>query len=194
MLVCVIIITIKEAHNYVGEHILDTLVSFVILQQIKRELLDSQRKVSSLQELSAQLLVNTKPQAVLLQSQAADEVRAQSSECLEAQEKVHVIWNRLRLLLREVSGDLEGLERRLETMDTRQVCTFTFVTLLCHDNISCSVLLYLNTNIILTVFELRASFYLFCRTPQFCLLLTSHASLDQQAPCQRQLPKVANDW
>uniref|UniRef100_A0A3B4YE87 Spectrin repeat containing nuclear envelope protein 1 n=1 Tax=Seriola lalandi dorsalis TaxID=1841481 RepID=A0A3B4YE87_SERLL len=75
------------------------------LTQIKRELLDSQQKVSSLQELSAQLLI-----------------QAQGSECLEAQEKVHVIWNRLRLLLREVSSDLEGLERRLETVDTQQDC------------------------------------------------------------------------
>uniref|UniRef100_A0A3Q3FN38 Spectrin repeat containing, nuclear envelope 1a n=1 Tax=Labrus bergylta TaxID=56723 RepID=A0A3Q3FN38_9LABR len=75
------------------------------LTQIKRELLDSEHKVSSLQELSAQLLVNTKPHG---------------SECLEAQEKVHVILNRLRLLLREVSSDLEGLERRLEAVDTQQ--------------------------------------------------------------------------
>uniref|UniRef100_A0A674A285 Spectrin repeat containing nuclear envelope protein 1 n=1 Tax=Salmo trutta TaxID=8032 RepID=A0A674A285_SALTR len=73
------------------------------LTQIKRELLDSQQKASSLQELSAQLLN-----------------QAQGSEHLEAQEKVHVIGNRLRLLLREVSTDLEGLERRLETMDTQQ--------------------------------------------------------------------------
>uniref|UniRef100_A0A3P8TBY5 Spectrin repeat containing nuclear envelope protein 1 n=1 Tax=Amphiprion percula TaxID=161767 RepID=A0A3P8TBY5_AMPPE len=73
------------------------------LTQIKRELVDSQLKVSSLQELSAQLLI-----------------QAQGSECLEAQEKVHVIWNRLRLLQREVSSDLEGLERRLEALDTQQ--------------------------------------------------------------------------
>uniref|UniRef100_A0A3B4FY37 KASH domain-containing protein n=1 Tax=Pundamilia nyererei TaxID=303518 RepID=A0A3B4FY37_9CICH len=65
------------------------------LMQIKCELLDSQQKVSSLQELSAQLLVNIKPQSL----------------CLEAQEKVHVIWNRLRLLQREVNSDLEGRSR-----------------------------------------------------------------------------------
>ncbi|XP_074471039.1 nesprin-1-like isoform X4 [Sebastes fasciatus] len=91
------------------------------LTQIKRELLDSQQKVSSLQELSAQLLVNTKPQTLLLlQSQASEQIQAQGSECLEAQEKVHVILNRLRLLLREVSSDLAGLERRLEATDTQQ--------------------------------------------------------------------------
>uniref|UniRef100_A0A3Q3FH00 Spectrin repeat containing nuclear envelope protein 1 n=1 Tax=Kryptolebias marmoratus TaxID=37003 RepID=A0A3Q3FH00_KRYMA len=79
------------------------------LTQIKRELLDSQQKVSSLQELSAQLL---------------------SSECLEAREKVHVIWNRLRLLQREVSSDLEGLEKRLEGLDTQQVRSICHVSLL----------------------------------------------------------------
>uniref|UniRef100_A0A672IE86 KASH domain-containing protein n=1 Tax=Salarias fasciatus TaxID=181472 RepID=A0A672IE86_SALFA len=67
------------------------------LMQIKCELLDSQHKVSSLQELSAQLLI-----------------QAQGSECLEAQEKVHVIWNRLRLLQREVSSDLEGVGSGLQ--------------------------------------------------------------------------------
>lgn len=77
--------------------------------------------MSSLQELSAQLLVSTKPQTLLLQSQASEQIQPQGSECLEAQEKVHVIWNRLRLLLREISSDLEGLERRLEAMNTRQV-------------------------------------------------------------------------
>lgn len=97
------------------------LSPFIVPQQIKRELLDSQQKVSSLQELSAQLLVNTKPQTLLLQSEASEEIQPQGSECLEAQEKVHVISNRLRLLLREVSSDLEGLERRLEAADTRQV-------------------------------------------------------------------------
>lgn len=96
-------------------------VSFIFPQQIKRELLDSQQKVSSLQELSAQLLVIAKPQTLLLQSQASEQIQAQGSECLEAQEKVHVIMNRLRLLLREVSSDLEGLEKRLEAMDKQQV-------------------------------------------------------------------------
>uniref|UniRef100_M3ZLV0 KASH domain-containing protein n=1 Tax=Xiphophorus maculatus TaxID=8083 RepID=M3ZLV0_XIPMA len=74
------------------------------LMQIKCELLDSQQKASFLQELSAQLLVNTRP-----------------SECLEAREKVHVIWNRLRLLQREVSSDLELLEKRLEVTEVQQV-------------------------------------------------------------------------
>lgn len=93
---------------------------FLLLQQIKRELLDSQQKVSSLQELSAQLLVSTKP--------PGEHAPAQSTECLEAREKVHVIWNRLRLLQREVSSDLEGLKRRLEAVDTQQVdCSSGFL-------------------------------------------------------------------
>ncbi|XP_042156778.1 nesprin-1 isoform X2 [Oncorhynchus tshawytscha] len=90
------------------------------LTQIKCELLDSQQKASSLQELSAQLLVHTQATSQS-QPQAAEQAQnqLQGSEHLEAQEKVHVIGNRLRLLLREVSTDLEGLERRLETMDTQ---------------------------------------------------------------------------
>ncbi|XP_031656062.1 nesprin-1 isoform X1 [Oncorhynchus kisutch] len=90
------------------------------LTQIKRELLDSQQKASSLQELSAQLLVHTQATSQS-QPQASEQAQnqLQGSEHLEAQEKVHVIGNRLRLLLREVSTDLEGLERRLETMDTQ---------------------------------------------------------------------------
>ncbi|XP_061667964.1 nesprin-1 isoform X8 [Syngnathoides biaculeatus] len=78
------------------------------LTQIKRELLDSQQTVSSLQELSALLLVST--------TAAAETLRPSlGGERLEAQEKVHVIWNRLRLLLREVDGDLEVLRGRLES-------------------------------------------------------------------------------
>ena len=92
-----------------------------MLQQIKRELLDSQQKVSSLQELSAQLLVMVKPHAVQLQSQSLQRIQAPGSDCLEAQEKVHVIMNRQKLLLREVSLDLEGLEKRLEATNKQQV-------------------------------------------------------------------------
>lgn len=86
-------------------------------------MLDSQQKVSSLQELSAQLLVSTaQPPAPLHGSPGG--------ECLEAQEKVHVIWNRLRLLLREVDADLEGLQKRLERQSTQQVETTTTTTTL----------------------------------------------------------------
>ncbi|XP_041108343.1 nesprin-1 isoform X15 [Polyodon spathula] len=66
------------------------------LMQIRRELLESQLKVASLQDMSSQLLVNT-----------------QGTDCLEAKEKVHVIGNRLKLLLKEVTRDLRELERML---------------------------------------------------------------------------------
>lgn len=91
-----------------------------VLQQIKRELLASQQKVSSLQELSTQLLVNTRPPS-LPQALGSEQLQAEGSECLEAQEKVHVISNRRQLLLREVSNDLDELERRLERADPQQV-------------------------------------------------------------------------
>lgn len=77
--------------------------------------------MSSLQELSAQLLVTTKPRAQLPQTQRSEQIRAQGSECLEAQEKVHVIMNRLKLLLREVTADLHSLEKRLKAVDKQQV-------------------------------------------------------------------------
>lgn len=115
------ILRLRENISQFKDKDVEHTVSFIFPQQIKRELLDSQQKVSSLQELSAQLLVIAKPQTLLLQSQASEQIQAQGSECLEAQEKVHVIMNRLRLLLREVSSDLEGLEKRLEAMDKQQV-------------------------------------------------------------------------
>ncbi|KTG06491.1 hypothetical protein cypCar_00011069 [Cyprinus carpio] len=74
------------------------------LKQIQRELLESEQKVDSLQELSGQLLV-----------------QAHGSECLEAQERVHVIGNRLRLLLKAVAADLELLEKELQASGNRQL-------------------------------------------------------------------------
>lgn len=91
------------------------------LQQIKYELQDSQQKVSSLQELSAQLLVSANASGL----RSPEQTWAQSSQCLEAREKVHVIWNRLKLLLREVGSDLEGLELRLEALDRSQQVRWT---------------------------------------------------------------------
>lgn len=60
--------------------------------------------MDSLQELSGQLLV-----------------QAHGSECLEAQERVHVIGNRLQLLLKAVDTDLELLEKELQASGSRQV-------------------------------------------------------------------------
>ncbi|XP_039603730.1 nesprin-1-like isoform X8 [Polypterus senegalus] len=68
-----------------------------ILMQIRQELLESQMKVVSLQSMSSQLLVN-----------------AVGADCLEANEKVHVIGNRLKLLLKEVTQDLRDLEKLLD--------------------------------------------------------------------------------
>ncbi|KAM7172378.1 nesprin-1 isoform 5-T6 [Macrochelys suwanniensis] len=68
-----------------------------LLMQIRRELLESQLKVVSLQDMSCQLLVN-----------------AEGKDCLEAKEKVHVIGNRLRLLLKEITHHIKDLEKILD--------------------------------------------------------------------------------
>uniref|UniRef100_A0A3Q2Q4V8 KASH domain-containing protein n=1 Tax=Fundulus heteroclitus TaxID=8078 RepID=A0A3Q2Q4V8_FUNHE len=74
-----------------------------MLTQIRQELLDSQLKVASLQDMSLQLLVNS-----------------QGSDCLEAKEKVHVIGNRLKLLLKEVTRDLRELSKLLDITSSQQ--------------------------------------------------------------------------
>ncbi|KAM4866179.1 nesprin-1 isoform 1-T1 [Thomomys bottae] len=73
------------------------------LMQLKRELLESQRRVASLQDMSCQLLVN-----------------AEGADCLEAKEKVHVIGNRLKLLLKEVSRHIKDLEKVLDMSSSQQ--------------------------------------------------------------------------
>ncbi|XP_061899190.1 nesprin-1-like isoform X1 [Entelurus aequoreus] len=73
------------------------------LTQIRQELLDSQLKVASLQDMSLQLLVNS-----------------QGGDCLEAKEKVHVIGNRLKLLLKEVTRDLRELAKILDITSSQQ--------------------------------------------------------------------------
>ncbi|XP_037675695.1 nesprin-1 isoform X12 [Choloepus didactylus] len=73
------------------------------LMQIRRELLESQLKVASLQDMSCQLLVNT-----------------EGTDCLEAKEKVHVIGNRLKLLLKEVSRHIKDLEKLLDMSGSQQ--------------------------------------------------------------------------
>ncbi|XP_037397692.1 nesprin-1 isoform X10 [Pygocentrus nattereri] len=73
------------------------------LTQIRRELLDSQLKVASLQDMSLQLLVHS-----------------EGSDCLEAKEKVHVIGNRLKLLLKEVTRDIRELEKTLDITSSQQ--------------------------------------------------------------------------
>ncbi|KAM6186414.1 nesprin-1 isoform 9-T9 [Rhynchocyon petersi] len=73
------------------------------LMQIRHELLESQVRVASLQDMSCQLLVN-----------------AEGADCLEAKEKVHVIGNRLKLLLKEVSRHIKDLEKVLDMSSSQQ--------------------------------------------------------------------------
>ncbi|XP_016067047.1 PREDICTED: nesprin-1-like isoform X3 [Miniopterus natalensis] len=73
------------------------------LTQIRHELLESQLRVASLQDMSGQLLVN-----------------AEGTDCLEAKEKVHVIGNRLKLLLKEVSRHIKELEKLLDMSSCQQ--------------------------------------------------------------------------
>uniref|UniRef100_A0A672NJW8 Nesprin-1-like n=1 Tax=Sinocyclocheilus grahami TaxID=75366 RepID=A0A672NJW8_SINGR len=73
------------------------------LLQIRRELLDTQLKVASLQDMSLQLLVHS-----------------EGSDCLEAKEKVHVIGNRLKLLLKEVTRDIRELQKTLDISSSQQ--------------------------------------------------------------------------
>ncbi|XP_047197742.1 nesprin-2-like isoform X2 [Hippoglossus stenolepis] len=68
------------------------------LMDLQEELRGRQRQVTSLQEISAQLLLE-----------------ATGHDSLEAKEKVHVIGNKLQLLLRQAAADLHMLQGRLET-------------------------------------------------------------------------------
>ncbi|XP_064420837.1 nesprin-2 [Latimeria chalumnae] len=68
------------------------------LKRLKQELLERQRQVNSLQELSSHLFV-----------------QAGGEDYTEAKEKVHVIGNKLKLLLRQTSQDLKGIQEKMET-------------------------------------------------------------------------------
>ncbi|XP_073726049.1 nesprin-1 isoform X5 [Misgurnus anguillicaudatus] len=70
---------------------------------IRRELLDTQLKVASLQDTSLQLLVHS-----------------EGTDCLEAKEKVHVIGNRLKILLKEVTRDIRELQKTLDITSSQQ--------------------------------------------------------------------------
>uniref|UniRef100_A0A667YZW4 Spectrin repeat containing, nuclear envelope 2b n=1 Tax=Myripristis murdjan TaxID=586833 RepID=A0A667YZW4_9TELE len=74
---------------------------------LEAELRGRQRQVSSLQEISAQLLL-----------------QASREDSVEAKEKVHVIGNKLRLLLRQAAADLHTLQGRLVRHHT-SVCPET---------------------------------------------------------------------
>lgn len=53
-------------------------------------------------------------------------VNSQGSDCLEAKEKVHVIGNRLKLLLKEVTRDLRELAKILDITSSQQVYSIRF--------------------------------------------------------------------
>uniref|UniRef100_A0A4W3HWU3 Spectrin repeat containing, nuclear envelope 2b n=1 Tax=Callorhinchus milii TaxID=7868 RepID=A0A4W3HWU3_CALMI len=66
------------------------------LMSLERELLERQVQVKALQDMASQLLVT-----------------ADGEDCIEAKEKVHVISNKLKLLLREVAEDLHSINLQL---------------------------------------------------------------------------------
>ncbi|XP_060938190.1 nesprin-2-like [Limanda limanda] len=74
------------------------------LMELQEELRGRQRQVSSLQDISAQLLLE-----------------ATGRDSLEAKEKVHVIGNKLQLLLRQAAADLQALQGPL----TQETCSAT---------------------------------------------------------------------
>ncbi|XP_042193809.1 nesprin-1-like [Callorhinchus milii] len=67
------------------------------LMSLERELLERQVQVKALQDMASQLLVT-----------------ADGEDCIEAKEKVHVISNKLKLLLREVAEDLHSINLQLD--------------------------------------------------------------------------------
>ncbi|KAK7140539.1 hypothetical protein R3I94_012967 [Phoxinus phoxinus] len=71
------------------------------LKAVQQDLQSRERDVNSLQEISSQ---------ILLQDQRED--------TLEAKEKVHVISNKLRLLIRQIAHDLHTLQSRLDSSGT----------------------------------------------------------------------------
>ncbi|XP_041951730.1 nesprin-2-like isoform X2 [Alosa sapidissima] len=71
------------------------------LKGLEEELRERQRQVGSLQELTAQLLPE-----------------ASAEDSIEAREKLHVIGNKLRLLLRQVGQDLCTVQKRLDSAES----------------------------------------------------------------------------
>lgn len=48
-------------------------------------------------------------------------VHSEGADCLEAKEKVHVIGNRLKTLLKEVTRDIRELQKTLDITSSQQV-------------------------------------------------------------------------
>ncbi|XP_067848296.1 nesprin-1-like [Heptranchias perlo] len=78
------------------------------LMNLEAEMLESQATVNSLQEIARQLLVS-----------------GEGAEWMEAKEEVHVIGNKLKLLLGEVNADLRAVDERLDTfsVDIKDTCS-----------------------------------------------------------------------
>uniref|UniRef100_A0A665X8T1 Spectrin repeat containing, nuclear envelope 2b n=1 Tax=Echeneis naucrates TaxID=173247 RepID=A0A665X8T1_ECHNA len=70
-------------------------ISALSPQELQQELLGRQQQVSSLQDISSQLLLDS------------------AEDSVEAKEKVHVIGNKLRILLRKAAADLQELKGSL---------------------------------------------------------------------------------
>jgi len=81
----------------------------VCAQAVQQDLQSREGEVNSLQEISSQ---------ILLQDQRED--------TLEAKEKVHVISNKLRLLIRQIAHDLHTLQSRLVCFTHRFLCRLCF--------------------------------------------------------------------
>jgi len=81
----------------------------ICAQAVQQDLQSREGEVNSLQEISSQ---------ILLQDQRED--------TLEAKEKVHVISNKLRLLIRQIAHDLHTLQSRLVCFPHRFLCRLCF--------------------------------------------------------------------
>uniref|UniRef100_A0A8C4WWA1 KASH domain-containing protein n=1 Tax=Eptatretus burgeri TaxID=7764 RepID=A0A8C4WWA1_EPTBU len=75
-----------------------------MLLEVRKELKDTEQRVTLLQDMSTQLLVN-----------------AEGQNCLEAEERVRVIGNRLKLLIKEVTQDTQTVEQFMHTTDDQRV-------------------------------------------------------------------------
>lgn len=88
--------------------LIDNVIKWtVFVQAVQRELLGREEEVQSLQQISSHILHVE-----------------QGEESMEAKEKVHVINNKLRLLLRQISHDLNTLKTRLVSTKL-PVCAYT---------------------------------------------------------------------
>uniref|UniRef100_A0A3Q3E9U6 Spectrin repeat containing, nuclear envelope 2b n=1 Tax=Labrus bergylta TaxID=56723 RepID=A0A3Q3E9U6_9LABR len=94
-----LLLWLAQAENKLSAvNVNDLSISHLVLlvHQKSLKLRGRQRQVSSLQEISSQLLLE-----------------ATEEDSIEAKEKVHVIYNKLCLLLRQVAADLHTLQGRL---------------------------------------------------------------------------------